>query len=40
VLVHEYVALVMDRVVEALRDLDPIARFAAIVRDRVGEGNP
>jgi len=33
VLVHEYVALDMDRVVEALDDLEPIERFAAIVRD-------
>jgi uncharacterized protein YutE (UPF0331/DUF86 family) len=32
VLVHEYVALDLDRVVEALDDLDPIERFAEIVR--------
>jgi uncharacterized protein YutE (UPF0331/DUF86 family) len=31
--IHEYVALDLDRVVEALRRLDPIDRFIAIVRD-------
>lgn len=30
VLIHEYVALDMDRVVEALDDLEPVARFLAI----------
>jgi uncharacterized protein YutE (UPF0331/DUF86 family) len=33
VVIHEYVALDLDRVVEALRRLDPIDRFIAIVRD-------
>ena len=33
ILIHEYVALDLDRVVEALRELDPVQRFAAIVRD-------
>lgn len=32
VLVHEYVGLDMDRVIEALRDLAPLERFAEIVR--------
>ncbi|MEX2222905.1 MAG: HepT-like ribonuclease domain-containing protein [Candidatus Rokuibacteriota bacterium] len=31
VLIHEYVALDMDRVLEALERLDPIDRFADIV---------
>ncbi len=33
VVIHEYVTLDLDRVVEALRRLDPIDRFIAIVRD-------
>ncbi len=33
VLIHEYVALDLDRVVEALEELEPIERFADIVRD-------
>jgi uncharacterized protein YutE (UPF0331/DUF86 family) len=33
VLVHEYVALDLARVVEALDELEPIERFAAIVAD-------
>jgi uncharacterized protein YutE (UPF0331/DUF86 family) len=33
VVIHEYVALDLDRVVDALRRLDPIDRFIAIVRD-------
>jgi uncharacterized protein YutE (UPF0331/DUF86 family) len=33
VVIHEYVALDLDRVVEALRRLDPIDRFITIVRD-------
>ena len=33
VLVHEYIALDLDRVIEALDGLDPIARFAALVGD-------
>lgn len=32
VLVHEYVALDMDRVIEALDDLEPVERFTEIVR--------
>jgi len=32
ILVHEYVALDMDRVVEALDQLEPVERFLAIVR--------
>ena len=32
VIVHEYVGLDMDRVVAALRDLEPVERFAEIVR--------
>ena len=31
VIVHEYVALDLDRVVEAIDDLGPVERFAAIV---------
>ena len=37
VLVHEYVGLDMDRVVEALRDLEPLERFAEIVRRMLSE---
>jgi uncharacterized protein YutE (UPF0331/DUF86 family) len=33
VIVHEYAALDLDRVVEALDDLEPVRRFAAIVRE-------
>ncbi len=33
VLIHEYVALDLERAVEALGRLEPIARFAAAVRD-------
>lgn len=32
VIVHEYVGLDMDRVVAALRDLQPVERFADVVR--------
>jgi uncharacterized protein YutE (UPF0331/DUF86 family) len=32
VIVHEYVGLDMDRVVAAIRHLDPVERFAEIVR--------
>ena len=32
VIVHEYVGLDMDRVVAALRDLEPVERFVEIVR--------
>ena len=35
VLVHEYVALDMARVMEALNRLEPVERFAAVVRDLV-----
>jgi uncharacterized protein YutE (UPF0331/DUF86 family) len=38
VLIHEYVALDMARVVEAMDDLDPIEQFHAIVRDIEAEG--
>lgn len=34
VIVHEYVALDLDRVVEAMDELEPVERFAAIVGDR------
>lgn len=37
VLIHEYVALDLDRAVEALDELDPIDRFAAIVRELIEE---
>jgi uncharacterized protein YutE (UPF0331/DUF86 family) len=33
VLIHEYVALDLERAVEALRRLEPIERFAAAVRE-------
>ena len=33
VLVHEYVALDLERVVEALQELDPVARFIALVAE-------
>ena len=33
VLVHEYVAIDLERVVEAVAELEPIERFAAIVRE-------
>ncbi len=36
VLVHEYVALDMDRVIEALDRLEPIERFSEIVRRDLG----
>jgi len=38
VLVHEYVALDLARVVEALDELEPIERFAAIVAEIEGGG--
>ncbi len=37
VLVHEYVALDLERVIEALDDLDPIDRFAAVVAAAIRE---
>jgi uncharacterized protein YutE (UPF0331/DUF86 family) len=33
VLIHEYIGLDLERVVDALRDLEPLAEFLAIVRD-------
>ncbi|MEQ1911354.1 MAG: HepT-like ribonuclease domain-containing protein [Vicinamibacterales bacterium] len=32
IVIHEYVALDLDRVIEALRTLDPVIRFVEIVR--------
>lgn len=40
VLVHEYVALDMERVVEALDRLDPIDAFIGIVADLIERGAP
>ena len=40
VLVHEYVALDLQRAVEALEELDPIERFTEIVRGLEGEAAP
>jgi uncharacterized protein YutE (UPF0331/DUF86 family) len=40
VIVHEYTALDMDRVVAALDDLEPVERFAEIVRRLVDEAEP
>ena len=37
VLIHEYVALDMARVVEAMDNLNPIERFAGVVRDLIQE---
>lgn len=37
VIIHEYVALDLGRVVEALDDLEPVERFASIVRGMAGE---
>jgi uncharacterized protein YutE (UPF0331/DUF86 family) len=37
VIVHEYVGLDMDRVAAALRDLEPVERFAEIVRELLRE---
>jgi uncharacterized protein YutE (UPF0331/DUF86 family) len=39
VLIHEYVALDLERVVEALDELDPIERFLEIVRTIVDDAN-
>jgi uncharacterized protein YutE (UPF0331/DUF86 family) len=39
VVVHEYVALDMQRVVEALDELEPIERFLQIVRRMLSEGS-
>jgi uncharacterized protein YutE (UPF0331/DUF86 family) len=37
VLVHEYVAIDLDRVVEALRNLEPVEEFLQVVRQIVAE---
>ena len=39
VLIHEYVALDMRRVVEAMDSLEPIERFAEVVRRMIGEAD-
>lgn len=39
VLIHDYVGLDMDRVVEALRGLEPVERFFAVVHDILSEGD-
>lgn len=39
ILIHEYVALDLDRVVEALDELAPIERFADIVRELLASSN-
>ncbi|HUG47183.1 MAG TPA: DUF86 domain-containing protein [Candidatus Limnocylindria bacterium] len=39
VLIHEYVALDMERVIEALNELEPIERFCAIV-SRIAAESP
>jgi uncharacterized protein YutE (UPF0331/DUF86 family) len=39
VLVHEYVALDMERVIEALDRLEPVERFLAVVRQIVAEAS-
>jgi uncharacterized protein YutE (UPF0331/DUF86 family) len=36
VLVHEYVALDLDRVIEAMDRLEPIEQFLRLVRDQLG----
>lgn len=40
VLIHEYVALDLDRVIEALTELEPIERFAEIIRKILEVENP
>jgi uncharacterized protein with HEPN domain len=37
VLIHEYVALDLERVVEALNDLEPIEEFARLVRASIAD---
>lgn len=37
IIIHEYVALDMDRVVDALNRLEPVEEFAEIVRQLLGE---
>jgi len=39
VIVHEYVGLDMDRVVAAIRHLEPVERFAEIVRRMLSESD-
>ena len=39
ILVHEYVKLDLERVVEALDDLEPVERFLATVRDLLRESD-
>jgi uncharacterized protein YutE (UPF0331/DUF86 family) len=38
VVIHEYVALDLDRVIEALDDLAPVEGFLRVARDLVAEG--
>lgn len=40
VLIHEYVALDLDRVIEALDELEPVERFADVVRDTLAGPKP
>ena len=40
VVIHEYGALDLDRVVDALNGLDPIERFIEIVRRTESDGVP
>lgn len=39
VVVHEYVGLDMDRVIDALNDLDPLEQFLSIVRQIVSDSD-
>ena len=39
-LIHEYVALDMQRVIEALDDLTPVEEFVEIVRRLAAESDP
>lgn len=40
VLIHEYVALDLDRVIEALGDLEPVEQFVDVVRDLLAGPKP
>lgn len=40
VLVHEYVAIDLDRVVAALHELDPVEEFADLLADHLAEEEP
>jgi len=40
VVIHEYVALDMDRVVEAMDDLEPLEQFRSVVQQIVAEMDP